>query len=169
MKKEADLFYEVFESPLGPLWMVSGREGLSYLLWHRSESGMRAEIQSRAGRLPQKQTRHTASWRADLKRYFSGQEVLFRGEIAFLEGTSFQQAVWRSLLHIPYGQVTSYRSIADQINKPGASRAVGNACGKNPLPIVVPCHRVLRQDGRLGGYTGGVEIKTRLLKIEGVL
>jgi methylated-DNA-[protein]-cysteine S-methyltransferase len=73
------------------------------------------------------------------------------------------------MLKIPYGEVRSYRWIADRLKVGPAARAVGNACGKNPLPIVVPCHRVVRHDGSLGGYTGGMEIKRKLLTIEGFL
>ncbi len=169
MKKEEDLFYDLFDSPIGPLWIVSVQAGLAYLLWHRSEAAMRAELRDRTGRHPKKSARYAKPWRSSLKRYFSGEQVVFREAIAFLEGTPFQHAVWQNLMHIPYGKVSTYRSVSQKLNKPSAARAVGNACGKNPLPIVVPCHRVVREDGTLGGYTGGIGIKTHLLKIEGVL
>ena len=83
-------------------------------------------------------------------------------------GTPFQQKVWASLQKIPYGKTISYAKLADNIDQPTAFRAVANANGKNPFSIIVPCHRVISSDGKLGGYTGGVDKKVYLLAIEGV-
>lgn len=85
------------------------------------------------------------------------------------KGTQFQKMVWNELLKIPFGKTLSYKDIAKKVNKPNASRAVGNACGKNPIPIIIPCHRVVAADGKLGGYSGCIDIKKKLLKIEKVL
>jgi O-6-methylguanine DNA methyltransferase len=87
------------------------------------------------------------------------------------DGTPFQQQVWRALLSIPRGQIRTYAEIAHQIGAPNAARAVANACGANPLPIVVPCHRVVASDGSIGGYSGrgGVKRKISLLEKEGVI
>ena len=84
-------------------------------------------------------------------------------------GTDFQCAVWTALSDIPYGELRSYRDIAEAIGNPAAVRAVGAANGRNPLPIVVPCHRVIGSDGSLTGFAGGLEAKTRLLQLEGAL
>ena len=86
-------------------------------------------------------------------------------------GTEFQKSVWEQLLAIPRGQTRTYKQIAEAIGRPRSSRAVANACGANPLPITVPCHRAVRTDGSLGGYSGegGVETKARLLREEGAL
>jgi methylated-DNA-[protein]-cysteine S-methyltransferase len=81
-------------------------------------------------------------------------------------GTPFQQKVWKKLTTIPYGKTRSYKWIASAINNRHASRAVGNANGRNPLPIIIPCHRVIRENGELGGYTGGINIKRFLLNLE---
>ena len=81
-------------------------------------------------------------------------------------GTDFQQSVWRQLLKIPLGQTRSYGELAQCLAKPGASRAVGSACGANPIPVIVPCHRVLAAHRRLGGFSGGLGWKQRLLRIE---
>lgn len=81
-------------------------------------------------------------------------------------GTPFQQKVWKALLEIPYGQTCSYQEIAKKINHPKAVRAVGTAIGKNPIPILIPCHRVIKKDGQLGNYTGGNHIKKLLLEVE---
>ena len=87
-----------------------------------------------------------------------------------LIGTDFQIKVWNMISKIPKGKVKTYKELAKSIRKPNASRAVANACGKNPFPIKIPCHRVIRSDGRLGGYSGkgGIKTKRRLLRSEGV-
>ncbi|MDC0032426.1 methylated-DNA--[protein]-cysteine S-methyltransferase [Pelagibacteraceae bacterium] len=87
-----------------------------------------------------------------------------------LIGTDFQIKVWNSISKIPKGKVKTYKELARSIRKPKASRAVANACGKNPFPIKIPCHRVIRSDGRLGGYSGkgGIKTKRKLLRNEGV-
>ena len=87
-----------------------------------------------------------------------------------LEGTNFQRTVWKEISKIPYGETRTYKDLAIAIGKPNSSRAVANACGKNPYPVIIPCHRVIRSDGKLGGYSGvgGVKKKKELLKIENV-
>ena len=101
-----------------------------------------------------------------LRRYFEGERTGFDQPFD-LPGTDFQRRVWRELLEIPYGQVISYSDLADRIGHPRAARAVGNAVGANPIPIIIPCHRVIAKHGRLGGYGGGLERKRALLAIEG--
>ena len=83
-----------------------------------------------------------------------------------MEGTEFERKVWETLKEIPYGETRTYKWLAEKIGKPHAFRAVGNALGKNPIPIIFPCHRVIETDGSLGGYSGGTDIKRRLLEIE---
>lgn len=102
-----------------------------------------------------------------LMEYFSGSRYSFDLPLD-LRGTNFQLAVWRAVLQIPYGATTNYAALAVEINRPGAVRAVGTANGANPLPIVVPCHRVIGKSGLLTGYRGGLDIKESLLKLEGV-
>ena len=103
-----------------------------------------------------------------LDEYFQGKEIDFNVPLDIRSGTPFQRAVWDYLRKIPYGQTRSYGEIARSIGKPGAQRAVGQANGANPLPIIIPCHRVVAADHRLGGYSAGVEIKRALLSIERV-
>ena len=88
-----------------------------------------------------------------------------------MNGTSYQKLVWRELLSIPLGETRTYKQIADAIGKPSSSRAVANACGKNPNPVSTPCHRVISSDGTIGGYSGkgGIKKKKALLKKEGIL
>lgn len=105
--------------------------------------------------------------RRQLEEYFAGQRRTFSLPLA-PEGTAFQRRVWKSLLEIPYGQVISYRDLAVQVGSPRAFQAVGQANGRNPLPILIPCHRVIAADGTLGGYSSGVAHKAFLLRLEGV-
>lgn len=98
--------------------------------------------------------------------YFGGELQEFTLDVKFPDGTQFEQAVWRTLRDVPYGAARSYRWLAERIGRPRASRAVGQALGKNPLPIVLPCHRVIASDGSLGGYSCGVAIKELLLRLE---
>jgi len=104
----------------------------------------------------------------EIELYFDGGLTEFRTPIDLSEGTPFQRSVWEKLLDIPYGKTATYKDVAEGVGKPGASRAVGNAVGANPLPIVIPCHRVLGAHG-LGGYSGGINIKKDLLRVEGAL
>jgi methylated-DNA-[protein]-cysteine S-methyltransferase len=102
---------------------------------------------------------------SQLMEYFDGRRRIFELSLA-PQGTSFQQRVWRALLEIPYGRTISYAELAARIGQPTASRAVGLANGSNPLPIVIPCHRVIGANGQLTGYGGGLPIKQRLLALE---
>ena len=88
-----------------------------------------------------------------------------------LEGTNFQRTVWKEISKIPFGETRTYKDLAIAIGKPNSSRAVANACGKNPYPVIIPCHRVIRSDGKLGGYSGvgGIKRKQKLLDIESSL
>lgn len=106
---------------------------------------------------------------AELAEYFAGSRQVFDLPVA-LEGTPFQQRIWAELLQIPYGQLSSYGLLAAGAGNPAASRAVGGAVGANPVPIIVPCHRILASDGRITGYSGGQGIPTKriLLELEGI-
>lgn len=97
--------------------------------------------------------------------YFSGKSKKFNLKL-HLEGTEFQKAVWGYLHEIPYGETLSYSDLAAKIGSPKAVRAVGNACGRNPIPIIIPCHRVVGKDGSLTGFAGGIDNKKRLLELE---
>ena len=102
---------------------------------------------------------------SELEEYFSGKRQAFNVPISF-DGTDFQNAVWQKLLEIPYGKVMSYSDLAKAIGKPRAARAIGSACNKNPIAVIVPCHRVVGKNGSLTGYAGGIGIKEKLLAIE---
>ena len=106
---------------------------------------------------------------SQLAEYFAGHRTRFDLPLDLQGGTAFQRAVWTALLGIPAGQTVSYGAISQRIGKPAAVRAVGAAVGRNPVSVVVPCHRVLGGDGALTGYAGGLDRKTALLRLEGVL
>ena len=101
-----------------------------------------------------------------LKVYFSGHRATFPDKLVLSQATHFQREVWEITRRIPYGETRSYAWVAEQIRTPRAARAVGSALGKNPLPVIIPCHRVVASDGKLGGFGGGVEMKRYLLSQE---
>ena len=107
--------------------------------------------------------------KAKLQQYFDGQRVLFDEPLDQSEATAFQRRVWSVVRDIPYGETRSYGQIARQAGSPGAARAVGRVMATNPVPIVVPCHRVIGSDGNLRGFGGGLDLKHRLLEMERVL
>ena len=102
-----------------------------------------------------------------LRTYFAGLKATFPDELDLTGATIFQSQVWNITRLIPYGETRSYAWVAEQIKRPEAVRAVGQALASNPLPIIIPCHRVVARDGKLGGYSGGAEMKRRLLYLEG--
>ncbi len=103
-----------------------------------------------------------------LRRYFNGEKVDFRCGIDLRDYSNFEQAVYKTLMAIPYGRVRTYQWVAQKAGSPRASRAVGNALAKNPLPIIIPCHRVIKSDGSLGNFSaiGGAKLKKKLLEME---
>ena len=152
--------YQFMDTPLGTLRLVSDGTHLVSI-----------EFEGRHGHCADDQEvcdPVLSSCARQLKEYFAGERDTFDLPLA-AGGTEFQRAVWAALADIPYGELRSYRDIATAIDKPAAVRAVGAANGRNPLPIVVPCHRVIGSDGSLTGFAGGLEAKTRLLQLEGAL
>ena len=139
-----------------PWYYIFGPDGLAYLKTTPAPATAQPALADEsASRLLMRQ----------LGDYFSGRLATFTVPVA-PAGTSFQQAVWQGLQHIPYGQTVSYGQLASQLGNPTASRAVGNAVGQNPVWVVIPCHRVIGQQGQLTGYAGGLPLKTRLLELE---
>jgi methylated-DNA-[protein]-cysteine S-methyltransferase len=154
----------VIDTPIGPLLLVGGDDGLHEIRFHASETGAdSAESASTNGGGAEA----VAEAARQLRSYFAGTLHEFDLPLA-PAGTEFQRTVWRALRDIPYGRTESYGELARRIGRPKAVRAVGAANGANPLPIVVPCHRVIGGDGSLTGYGGGLSIKQALLELEGV-
>ncbi len=110
--------------------------------------------------------KHLGDTVARLKSYFAGKRVEFPDELDLASATAFQRQVWRLTRLIPYGETRSYGWLAKRLGKKGAGRAVGQALARNPLPVIIPCHRVVASDGALSGYSGGVGIKRSLLRLE---
>lgn len=146
-----------FPTPLGWLEVRANEEGVVGVVFcHGREAREEGSGQALAWA---RQARH------ELEAYFSGNGRRFSVPLV-LSGTAFQQAVWRRLLQIPYGQTTTYGTLARELGKAGAARAVGAACAANPIPILVPCHRVLGTGGALTGFAGGLDLKAQLLDLE---
>ena len=151
--------YTEIESPVGALLLAADEEGLRLINFQR---GKHAERPKEGWRNDDASLRETMR---QLKAYFGGELHEFDLRLA-PEGTGFQREVWSALCDIPYGETISYGDLARRIRKPKAVRAVGTANGANPIPIVIPCHRVIGSDGKLTGYGGGLDIKEKLLALE---
>lgn len=150
----------LIDTPVGPVLLVGDEAGLREIRFH-GEAPANAGATSNGGG-----GAVVAEAARQLRAYFAGERREFDLPLA-PEGTPFQLAVWRALRAIPYGRTESYGELARRIGRPNAVRAVGAANGANPLPIVVPCHRVIGADGSLTGYGGGLPIKQALLELEG--
>ncbi len=155
------IYTQICSSPLGPLHLVANDEYLMAVVfaanWKKTQHHW-PELEKRSTPLLRATTRQ-------LGEYFTGKRRQFELPLR-LEGTNFQLKVWKGLLTIPYGETRSYQQQARALRSPSAVRAVGGANGKNPLCIVLPCHRIVRNDGQLGGYAGGPEAKHYLLSLE---
>ena len=150
-------FY-LFDTPLGMMALAQGEEAVTQVY-----------LPSRpTPRIASHETPLLARAREELLEYLAGERREFDLPLS-PQGTPFQQRVWRALGDIPYGQTRSYRDIALAVNCPKGFRAVGMANHNNPIPIFIPCHRVVGADGSLTGYGGGLELKRRLLELEGIL
>ena len=160
--------YSAFNTPLGWTAVMASREGLlAVTLPHSSEAGALGELGEAINRA-ERSPLSFVGLAERLQAYFSGRKVDFPDLIDLSGATPFQRQVWQAARMIPYGETQTYLWIARRIGKPGAARAVGQALGRNPLLIVIPCHRVVASGGGLGGFGGGLEMKRRLLKLEGV-
>jgi methylated-DNA-[protein]-cysteine S-methyltransferase len=144
---------------LGPLRVTFTRRGVAGLEFCRASFQLANSHSRQAGSLRFGLLRH-------LQAYAAGKPVRLRCRLELSSGTVFQQRVWRALQTIPRGRTQSYAWVARKIGQPAAARAVGAACGANPVPIIVPCHRVIASNGSLGGFSGGLALKKRLLKLE---
>ena len=162
MKMKDELVCTRFESPLGTMLLAASDAGLAGV-WFE---GQRYEPEDMPWReAPQHPVLRQAS--QQLREYFDGKRTAFDLPLDLTHGTPFQQSVWQALLAIPPGATTSYSELGRRLGRPQAARAVGAAVGRNPVSIVVPCHRVLGTAGSLTGYAGGLERKTALLELEG--
>jgi methylated-DNA-[protein]-cysteine S-methyltransferase len=152
-------FYSHCESPIGKLLLVASPRGLSQIWFEGKTDKAALGIECREDEPALREVIR------QLRAYFAAELETFDVGLA-PEGTPFQQRVWSELLKIPYGETISYGELARRIGSPNASRAVGLANGSNPIPIIIPCHRVIGSDGKLTGYGGGLPIKEKLLALE---
>ena len=154
------------DSPLGPLLLARTARGLcgAWFVDDQKHAPSSARF-APEGHRPSDLLLQTAA--RQLAEYFGGQRHAFELPLDLSAGTAFQQAVWTALLEIPHGQTGSYLALAQSLGKPSATRAVGAAVGRNPISIIVPCHRVLGSTGQLTGYAGGLWRKQDLLQREG--
>ncbi|MEU9114016.1 methylated-DNA--[protein]-cysteine S-methyltransferase [Streptomyces sp. NPDC048483] len=161
------------ETPIGPLLLAATRQGLAQVVFHADErTGRRAltRLEQYFGGPPLAEIPHLATATAELTAYFAGGLRTFTAPLDWSLSSGFNARVLHALADgVPYGSVVGYQDLADRVGEPGAARAVGAAMGSNPLPVVVPCHRVVASDGGIGGFGGGLETKRLLLALEGVL
>jgi methylated-DNA-[protein]-cysteine S-methyltransferase len=167
MKFDPSIVQTRYDSPLGPMIIAATDKGLAGL-WFDGQRHLPPELSG------------TVVWpnapdhpvlqevMRQLSDYFAGRRTEFDVPLDLAYGTAFQQSVWQALLKIPQGGTASYSEVSARIGKPSAVRAVGAAVGRNPVSIIVPCHRVMGAGGALTGYAGGLERKSALLKLEGV-
>lgn len=158
-----------FETPFGPMYVAATGRGLARVSWQREREAAFLEEMER--RWPDRPVIHDAvalsEARSQMEAYFRGDRERFDLPVDLADLPPFQRDVLEAVRRVPFGDVVPYAELARRIRRPRAHRAVGNALGRNPVAIVVPCHRVIRSDGALGGYGGGVEYKKRLLRLEG--
>lgn len=165
MKFPTSLVQKHYSSPLGPMILVASDQALVGA-WFDDQDHLPSELQGQSAwhTAPEQPVLRHAS--RQLKEYFEGQRKVFELPLDLSFGTPFQQSVWQALLKIPFGHSCCYADVASNIGKHSAMRAVGAAVGRNPLSIIVACHRVIGADGSLTGYAGGLERKTFLLQLE---
>ena len=164
---QAPLYSLRIDSPLGGITLAASAKGLCGLWFDEQRHGPSASTIAGWPQSPGHPVLQQAT--AQLQAYFAGQNPHWNVPLDLSGGTAFQQAVWQALLTVPHGQSCSYGQLATQLNNPNAVRAVGAAVGRNPVSIIVPCHRILGADGQLTGYAGGLWRKEALLRLESPL
>lgn len=153
--------YKTMPSPVGRLKLVASDNGLAAVLWENHDPPW-APLESS---IEQEEHPVLAETERQLNEYFQGKRRSFSIDLDPV-GTDFQKTVWKELREIPFGETRSYGELAKQIGRPKASRAVGAANGRNPIGIIIPCHRVLGASGKLTGFAGGLKVKAQLLDLE---
>jgi methylated-DNA-[protein]-cysteine S-methyltransferase len=163
-----DIVYARLDSPVGTIWVASTEVGVCKVSFGAEQPGtFLSWLSQHIGPVePREDAELMAVATSQLGEYFSGARRTFDLPLD-VRGTAFQRAVWSQVARIPYGATASYGDIAQLVGKPKASRAVGSAVGANPLPIVIPCHRVIGSGGSLVGFGAGLDVKETLLRLEG--
>jgi methylated-DNA-[protein]-cysteine S-methyltransferase len=167
----ADVAYTVHDSPVGRLVLAATPRGLVRVAYELPNGGLDSVLQSLAIRLSPRileAPRRLDAVRRELDEYFAGRRTTFELPVDLALVAAFGKRVLGATAKIPFGQTRTYAQVAALAGSPTGARATGNALGANPIPIVIPCHRVTRSGGGLGGYTGGLDIKRALLGVEGI-
>ena len=157
VQQKANVFYKIMESPIGTLLIETSKEALLSISF--ADKGLMVAIEPAPHPILDEVI-------VQLKEYFAGQRSRFDIPLK-CKGSDFEKKVWQATCEIPYGKTRSYGELAESINNKKAYRAVGGALNKNPIPFIIPCHRILKSDGSLGGYAFGESLKSRLLELEG--
>jgi O-6-methylguanine DNA methyltransferase len=155
------LYFDIINTPIGDLLLLASDNGLKKILF---------EKQFRSLEIPndwEQDKEKLSQAKEQLLAYFDNNLIEFNLQLD-PEGTVFQKQIWKQLEEIPFGEIRSYQDIANVIEKPNACRAIGMANSKNPIPIIIPCHRVIGKNGKLTGYAGGIDIKAKLLQLEDI-
>ncbi|MCJ7507167.1 MAG: methylated-DNA--[protein]-cysteine S-methyltransferase [candidate division Zixibacteria bacterium] len=157
------IYYTSFNTPIGKIFISKTSKGINLITWQKSEWD--GYYQKNKEQL-KKDDNKLKSLKDKMKKYFSGEKVIFKEKLDLLTGTMLEKRIWKDMQKIPYGQTRSYKWLASKAGNRKLARAVGGACSRNPIPIIIPCHRVIKSDGGLGGFAGGLDKKKKLLKIE---
>lgn len=168
-KGRSKVIYFYSKSPIGWIYIASTESGICAASLNLTREDFLNKIEEASGRKPIYDPEAFRSLAEKLESYFRGERVEFDVSFDFLWGTEFQKRVWMILSKIPYGSLTTYGQIASKVGRSKAYRAVGNAVGRNPVFLIIPCHRVIRSDRTLGGFSYGKDTKMKLLQIEGSL
>jgi len=155
------VYYDILPSPIGDLLILAQEFAIKNIVFQPTNHAHEIKPEWIQGSELLEQTKN------ELKSYFNGQLKAFTVNVN-PQGTPFQKQIWKEVKSIPYGQVCSYQNVADNIDHSSACRAVGRANSQNPIPIIIPCHRVIGKSGKLTGYAGGLDRKQNLLNLEGI-
>ena len=161
---EKRIYFSVFPSVVGNLLVAYTEHAIRMIDISDDVDFLKDRIRSEFPGSEKVEISGNLELKKGIEAFISGEDVKFNLKV---DGTPFELEVWSALLDVPYGQTVSYSEIAKRIGKPRAVRAVANACAKNPIPLIIPCHRIIRKSGGLGGYGPGIEKKIALLEIEG--
>jgi len=160
-----EIYYYAFSSPIGTIWIASDRVGVRLLRFRLGEDEFLKELEKLPGWHPRADEGFNRGVSEEIRAYFEGKVIRFSSPLHPM-GSPFDMKVWEALQTIPLGETRSYQEIAQEVGNPRGCRAIGAANRRNPIPLLIPCHRVIRKDGGLGGFSSGTEIKEWLLRCE---
>jgi methylated-DNA-[protein]-cysteine S-methyltransferase len=164
-----DVAYDLTETPVGTLLVGATEQGLCRISFRPDAEHEREQLARAFGPRVLRSSKSLARVRLELDEYFEGHRHAFDLELDLRTVPTFHLTVLSELAHVPYGEVTTYGTLAARVGHPHAARAVGTVMNRNPIPIVLPCHRVIGANGKLVGYGGGLDVKEKLLRLEGAI